>query len=82
MAPRALQNARHTCEVNRGPLSDTMSAGMTCRQKTCLTRRSAVSLEEGSLGRVGGLRETVYHGKDGGIAFRRGKTVDEVESNV
>ena len=52
MAPRALQNARHTCKLNWGPLSDTMSAGMPCRQKTCLTRRSAVSLEEGSLGRA------------------------------
>jgi hypothetical protein len=31
---------------------------------------------------VGGLRKTVNHRKDGGIAFRRGKTGDEVESNV
>ena len=52
MEPKALQNARHICEVNWGPLSETMSAGMPCRQNTCLTRRSAVSLEEGSLGRA------------------------------
>ena len=36
----------------------------------------------GKIDEVGGLRKTVNHSKDGGIAFRRGKTGDEVESNV
>ena len=39
----------------------------------------------GKLGKsdeVGGLRKTIYHGKDGGIALRRGKTGDEVKSDV
>ena len=50
MAPRALQKARQTWEENWGPLSETMSVGIPCRRKTCLTRRSAVSLKDGSLG--------------------------------
>ena len=34
MAPRATQNARHTWEVNWGPLSETISVGMPCRRNT------------------------------------------------
>ena len=45
------QNALHTCEVNCGPRSETISRGRPCSRNTCWVRRSAVSRAEGSLGR-------------------------------
>ena len=36
-APNAWQNAFHVLAENCGPLSETMSTGMPCRQKTCMT---------------------------------------------
>ena len=50
MIPRAKQKARHTWEMNWGPWSETMSAGMPCMRKTWDTMSSAVSLAEGSPG--------------------------------
>jgi hypothetical protein len=50
VVPRAKQKARHTWEMNWGPRSETMSAGMPCMRKTWDTMSSAVSLAEGSPG--------------------------------
>lgn len=51
-ASRAVQKAFQTWEMNCGPLSETMYAGIPWRRKTLDTRSSAVSLAESNLGRA------------------------------
>ena len=46
------------------------------------TRRSAVSLEERSLGRATKCAALEDHGEDGGVALGRGQTGDEVQGDV
>lgn len=49
LAPTALQNDLHTCEVNCGPWSE-MSTGIPWMRTTCWIRISAVSQASGSFG--------------------------------
>ncbi|KAM9364740.1 uncharacterized protein KZ484_010909 [Pholidichthys leucotaenia] len=39
VAPKKWQNTFHTCDVNWGPRSETMSAGIPCSQVTCCVTR-------------------------------------------
>ena len=45
MDHRARQKVFHTWEINWGPLSDMMSAGIPWRRTTCCTIKSPVSVE-------------------------------------